>query len=113
MTNQNHTSLDYLPGHPRIKLGDPKRLDSLYAFISREIWSEALESMSDRLWWMSRQDSSSISPLHRQRVKGRQIIVTEDPRLHLVWIDDRIFLRPLPQYMTSYAFLGYVHERSI
>jgi hypothetical protein len=55
---------------------------------------------------MSKQDSSNISPLHRQRVKanGRQIIVTEDPQLHLVWIDDRIFLKPLPQYITSYAF---------
>ncbi|OJJ51916.1 hypothetical protein ASPSYDRAFT_63077 [Aspergillus sydowii CBS 593.65] len=45
-----------------------------------------------------------ISPLHRQRVKGRQIVVTEDPRLHLVWIDDRIFLKPVPQYITSYVF---------
>ena len=37
-------------------------------------------------------------------MKGRQIIVTEDPRLHLVWIDDRIFLKPLPQYIMSYVF---------
>ncbi|EAU30102.1 predicted protein [Aspergillus terreus NIH2624] len=49
-------------------------------------------------------DSSNISPLHRQQVKGRQIIVTEDPRLHLVWIDNRIFLKPLPRYITSYVF---------
>ncbi|KAJ5938333.1 hypothetical protein N7466_001467 [Penicillium verhagenii] len=94
-------SLDYLPGYPRIKLSDKK---SLLEFILQEIWSEDLESISGKLWWMSKQDSSNISPLHRQRVKGRQIIVTEDPRLHLVWIDDRIFLKPLPRYMTSYVF---------
>lgn len=95
------TSLDHLPGHPRVKVSDHK---SLFHFIRREIWSEDLESISGRLWWMSKQDSSNISPLHRQRVKGRQIIVSEDPRLHLVWIDDRIFLKPLPQYIMSYAF---------
>ncbi|CAP91133.1 Pc13g00640, partial [Penicillium rubens Wisconsin 54-1255] len=95
------TSLDYLPGHPRIKLGDEK---GLFDFIRREVWSEDLESISGRLWWMSKQDGSNISPLHRQRVKGRQIIVTEDPRLHLVWIDDRIFLKTLPQYIMSYVF---------
>ena len=43
------TPLDYLPGHPRIKLGDEK---GLFDFIRREIWSEDLESISGRLWWM-------------------------------------------------------------
>ncbi|KAJ5348540.1 uncharacterized protein N7506_001793 [Penicillium brevicompactum] len=94
-------SSTYLPGHPRIKLGDEK---GLFEFIRREVWSEDLESISGRLWWMSKQDSRNISSLHRQRVKGRQIIVTEDPRLHLVWIDNRIFLKPLPQYITSFVF---------
>ncbi|KUL81726.1 hypothetical protein ZTR_09471 [Talaromyces verruculosus] len=95
------TSLDYLPGHPRIKLSNNK---GLFDFIRQEVWSEDLELMSGKLWWMSRQDSGNISPLHRQTVKGRQIIITEDPRLHLVWIDNQIFLKPLPRYLTSYAF---------
>jgi hypothetical protein len=94
-------SRNYLPGHPRIRVSDGK---GLLDFIRQEVWSEDLESISDRLWWMSKQDSSNISSLHRQRVKGRQIIITEDPRLHLVWIDDRIFLKPLPKYITSYVF---------
>jgi hypothetical protein len=94
-------SPEHLPGYPRIRLRDDK---NLFDFIRQEVWSEDLESISRRLWWMSKQDSGNISPLHRQRVKGRQIIVTEDPRLHLVWIDDRIFIKPLPKYITSYAF---------
>ncbi|KAI0163840.1 hypothetical protein GGR57DRAFT_451582 [Xylariaceae sp. FL1272] len=53
---------------------------------------------------MSKQDSSSISPLHRQLVKRRAIVVTEDPKLHLVWIYDRIFVKPLPRYILSHAF---------
>jgi hypothetical protein len=50
------------------------------------------------------QSSTNISPLHRQKVKGRDIILTEDPRLHLIWYYDRIFLKPLPQYLLSNAF---------
>ncbi|RYO99935.1 hypothetical protein DL764_006644 [Monosporascus ibericus] len=37
-------------------------------------------------------------------VKRRTVIVTEDPKLHLVWIYDRIFIKPLPRYIISYAF---------
>ncbi|KAF1988724.1 hypothetical protein K402DRAFT_372981, partial [Aulographum hederae CBS 113979] len=30
--------------------------------------------------------------------------VTEDPELHLVWYSDRIFIKPLPPFLLSYAF---------
>ncbi|EDN97567.1 hypothetical protein SS1G_12419 [Sclerotinia sclerotiorum 1980 UF-70] len=53
---------------------------------------------------MSKHDSKSISPLHRQKVKGRDIVITEDPRLHLVWYHDRIFIKPLPKYLLSHYF---------
>ncbi|CAJ2505654.1 Uu.00g130480.m01.CDS01 [Anthostomella pinea] len=53
---------------------------------------------------MSKQDSANISPLHRQLVKQRAVIVTKDPKLHLVWIHNRIFIKPLPRYIVSYAF---------
>lgn len=62
---------------------------------------------------MSKRDSGSISPLHRQAVKDRRIIITEDPKLHLVWIDNRIFLKPLPLYLTSYSFWHeYINDES-
>jgi hypothetical protein len=92
---------DRLPGHPRIKLSHH---ESLFQFIQQEIWSTELEMISSKLWWMSKQDSGNISPLHRQMVKGRKIIITEDPRLHLIWIDDRIFLKPLPRYLVCHSF---------
>ncbi|KAL7770064.1 hypothetical protein ACKLNR_001448 [Fusarium oxysporum f. sp. zingiberi] len=53
---------------------------------------------------MSKQGSRNISPLLRQLVKRRSIVVTEDPKLHLVWIYGRIFIKPLPRYIGSYAF---------
>lgn len=95
------TSRDCLPGYPRIKLSDDK---NLLEFICSQLWSEDLELISDKLWWMSKQDSGNISSLHRQIVKGRKIMITEDPHLHLVWIDDRIFIKPLPRYLASCVF---------
>lgn len=92
---------DHLPGHPRIRL-DIK--EELLNFLETEFRSQDLERLAPRLWWMSKQDSASISPLHRQRVKKRSLVITEDPKLHLVWIHDRIFLKPLPEYLLSHAF---------
>ncbi|KAK8180704.1 hypothetical protein BC567DRAFT_150767, partial [Phyllosticta citribraziliensis] len=60
--------------------------------------------LAPHLWLMSTQSSANISPLHRQRVKRRDIVLTEDPRLHLVWHDERIFVKPLPPYLLSAAF---------
>ncbi|KAL4766827.1 hypothetical protein BDW60DRAFT_221018 [Aspergillus nidulans var. acristatus] len=67
-----------------------------------ELWPNDLEKIATKLWWMSKQDSGNISPLHRQAVKDRRVIITEDPKLHLGWIDNRIFLKPLP-HLTSYT----------
>jgi hypothetical protein len=101
LNNDIDSSYDCLPGQPRIKIDDHT---SLYNFIRQDVWSEDLEAISSKLWWMSKQDSGNISPLHRQKVKNRNIVITEDPRLHLVWIDNRIFIKPLPKYLTSYSF---------
>ena len=90
-----------LPGHPRVPLQDAPRLRD---FLRRELWAIDLERMAPHLWIMSTQSSSNVSPLHLQKVKGREIVVTEDPRLHLVWIYDRVFIKPLPKYLLSYTF---------
>lgn len=90
-----------LLGHPRIRLDDSSALsDILY----KDLDLKDLEDLAPRLWLMSKQDSTSISPLHRQQVKGRQIIISEDPRLHLVWHRTRIFIKPLPAYLLSHDF---------
>jgi hypothetical protein len=60
--------------------------------------------MAPHLWIMTTMSSANINPLHRQRIKGREIVLTEDPRLHLVWIHDRIFIKPIPRYLLSHVF---------
>ncbi|EEY18518.1 conserved hypothetical protein [Verticillium alfalfae VaMs.102] len=90
-----------VPGYPRISLSDRSEV---LDFLTQELCNDDLDQMADKLWWMSRQNSQNISPLHRQAVKRRTIVVTEDPKLHLVWIHDRIFVKPLPRYLGDYGF---------
>jgi hypothetical protein len=90
-----------LPGQPSIPLGD---LNLTNKFLQDDLWSDDLERIAPRLWIMTTTSSANVNPLHHQRVKGREIIVTEDPRLHLVWIHDRIFIKPIPRYLLSHTF---------
>lgn len=89
-----------LPGHIRINLNDPTELS---AFLLRELYAKDLDVIVSKSWGMSAK-SRIISPLHLQLVKGRKIYITEDPRLHLVWLSDRIFIKPLPKYLMSHRF---------
>src|SRR5277367_6199205 len=76
----SNSNLTTLPGQPCISLTDTSRL---YEFLDRDLCAPDLERMAPYLWTMSTQSSANISPLHHQKVKGREIVVTEDPRLHL------------------------------
>jgi hypothetical protein len=91
----------YLPGNPRVPLNDATKL-RLFLHLDNDLGN--LTRMAPWLWLMSMHSSTNVSALHRQIVKGRSIIVTEDPRLHLVWYYDRIYLKPLPKYLLSHKF---------
>lgn len=95
------STITSLPGYPWLMLQD---LPQMRQFLSSEFWAQDLETLASHLWVMSTYSSTNINPLHRQRIKGREIIVTEEPRLHLVWYHDRIFIKPLPQYLLSHRF---------
>jgi hypothetical protein len=90
-----------LPGHQRISLDNIRLLTS---FLEGELYSEDLEKMASYLWMMSLHSSADVSPLRRRIVKGREIIVTEDPILHLVWLPNRIHIKPLPAYLLFFTF---------
>jgi hypothetical protein len=92
---------DFLPGQPTIALRDPA---PLRAFLETDLYAADLENVAPKLWIMTTANSRNINALHRQRVMGREIVVTEEPRLHLVWVHNRIFIKPLPQYLTSHRF---------
>ena len=97
-----HTVEPYhsLPGDPRIDLHGT----DIHILLAEELITEKLNEMSSYYSLMTTQSSSNISSLTEQIVRGRKITITENPGLHLVWIRDRVFLKPLPEYLLSYPF---------
>ena len=49
-------------------------------------------------------------PLHHQQAHAREIMVNENPGLHLVWYYERIFVKPIPAYFYSKAFWEYLKQ---
>ena len=91
---------NYLPGQPRIALQDP----SIESYLEQNFLTRDLDTFAPHLWLVGRQDSSHISSLTLQNFRGRDIIITEDPGLHLIWIYDRVYIKPIPRYLLSHAF---------
>jgi hypothetical protein len=96
-----------LPGFPGLRLDDS---DSLRRHLELELCSADLDRLSHKLWMLSAMSSANVSALHRQKVKGRAIVITEDPKLHLVWSEGRIFIKPLPGYLLSWQFWNLILE---
>ena len=90
-----------MPGRPLLPLsGETKILE----FLERDLCHDHLNRLYPLLWLVATQRSDHISALHEQIVRGREIIVTEDPGLHLLWYHNRVFIKPLPPCLTSHAF---------
>lgn len=63
-----------------------------------------LNKMAPHLWLVAKPSSDHCNPLHEQVVRGRNIVITENPELHLCWIDSKVFIKPIPRYLLSWAF---------
>ncbi|KAL8718381.1 MAG: hypothetical protein Q9225_004473 [Loekoesia sp. 1 TL-2023] len=100
-SHANSPSVKTVPGHPLLVWDDRRGVTSM---LEPELLTPELDKMSPYLWMMATQSSANINALHRQIVKGRKIVITEDPRLHLIWLQDRIHIKPLPKCLLSHAF---------
>lgn len=93
-------ALNKLPGQPAVGLSS----DEVLQYLDRDLPTPDLDRMSRHLWLLATPKHSHISPLHDQIVRGRQIVVSENPELHLVWIHSRVFVKPLPPFLLSHVF---------
>ncbi|KAJ4288936.1 hypothetical protein N0V90_011277 [Kalmusia sp. IMI 367209] len=98
--NESNIHIDYIPGEPSIKLTRA----NAYGFLSSELSTPLLDELYDALWLVARKSGKSIDSLNIQRVKSRDIIATEDVRLHLVWHRNRIYIKPMPVGLLNYDF---------
>ncbi|KAF3938692.1 hypothetical protein ABW19_dt0208284 [Dactylella cylindrospora] len=94
-----------LPGQPSLLLDG---VDSLIEFLRAELQTKDLDAIAPRLYPFSKHDSTLIDPLHRQVQKGRKIVLTENPDLHLVWFYDTVYIKPIPEYLVNHAFWEHV-----
>jgi len=74
----------------------------LDAFVQNELDVSRLDRIEDRLWLAGR--PQNIRPLRRQKLLGRTILLTEQADLHLLWLDDKIFIKPLPAWLLDQDF---------
>ncbi|PVH69561.1 hypothetical protein DL98DRAFT_661624 [Cadophora sp. DSE1049] len=95
-----------LPGQARTSLNNAP----LKKYLREAHLAPNLDKIAPYLWLAFTPDHAHISPLHFQAARGRSIIATEEPYLHLVWYYDRIFIKPLPEYLLSSAFWEYIEE---
>ncbi|MCJ1356798.1 MAG: hypothetical protein MMC33_006794 [Icmadophila ericetorum] len=102
-----------LPGQPRVVL----KQSEIERYMEKDILVPTLDQLAPKLWLVSTPRFSHISALHHQAVRGRHIVLTENPQLHLVWYYDKIYIKPIPRdqrrrfrkaaigFMRTYAYL--------
>jgi len=69
-------------------------------FLKLDLDVSRLNEIQQYLWLAGR--PTAARPLHRQKMIERQIFITEQVDLHMVWHESRIFLKPLPDYIFDY-----------
>jgi hypothetical protein len=93
-------TINHIPDQPNVALDD----GDILRFLEKELNTKVLDQMYDWLWLCAAMDSKRIDPLHAQLVKGRVIISSEDMALHLVWHEDKMFIKPIPPALLNYDF---------
>ena len=79
-------------------------LDRVYDVLSSHLSTPLLDELFDHLWLVARKESNHIDSLHYQVVKGRAIVLNEEAKMHLLWAEDKIHIKPIPQYLLDYHF---------
>ena len=98
-----------LPGQPQIQLHDNRKV---IAHCSDDLCTPNFDSLIDA-WWSVRQYSEKLHPLSEYGVIKCEVVVTENPELHCIWDDDRIFVKAIPLYLTSYALWQYMLHSNV
>lgn len=74
----------------------------IQAFLKRDLNVSRLNNAYDLLWWAGRQVPTR--PLHRLKMLGRNLTVTEQADLHLVWSSECFYVKPLPDFLLDHSF---------
>jgi hypothetical protein len=79
----------------------PPRLDDT-SWIESELNVERLHRIRRWFWVVGR--PTPPRPLHHQVLLGREVFITEQMDMHLVWTAGRMYLKPLPRFLLEPQF---------
>lgn len=102
---RNLTADRTLPDAPRVHLD---ALSSIVNYCLGDLDTPQLNHLGSKLWWVG--PSPDIVSLSQQMVLDRAIRITEDPAVHCLWVEGLVYLKPLPTYLTSYAYWEYLYD---
>ena len=85
----------------RLRLLDPTKEEDLRKYLEGDLDVDGLNKVHKHLWFAGLPQCAR--PLHHQLMIDRKIMITERADLHLLWHDDRLYLKPLPDYLLSYG----------
>ncbi|KAI5459555.1 hypothetical protein BGZ63DRAFT_415113 [Mariannaea sp. PMI_226] len=86
-------------------------IDQVFTFLHDELSTIQLGAMYWVLFLLL--ERRNIGPLHRRAIRGRHVLITERPDLHLVWHDSRTFIRPIPLCLLSYELYNNYTNRQM
>ena len=83
-----------------LQLVNPTKEEDLRRYLGDDLNVDNLNKVHKHLWFAGLPHCARA--LHHQLMIGRKVVITERADLHLLWRDDRLFLKPLPDYLLSY-----------
>ena len=79
----------------------------VHRFLQVELDVSRLNKIQRHLWLAGL--PRGARPLHKQLLLDRQILITEQADLHLVWSKSRLFIKPLPLFLLVHEYwLDYI-----
>lgn len=68
--------------------------------LETELGLSRLNHIHQHLWWAGR--VARPRALHKQKAMLRELLITEQADLHLIWWEKHILIKPLPRYLLNY-----------
>ena len=78
------------------------RQEDLQEYLEWELDVSRLNDVHSWLWLAGR--PMCARPLYKQKLLGREIVVTEQIDIHLLWTASQIFIKPLPEFLMDHDF---------
>lgn len=72
--------------------------------LAKDLETKLLDELYPHLFLVAKKAGDHIDQLHQHVLRGRVILINEDPEFHLVRYYERIYLKPLPDYLLNYTF---------